>query len=369
MDQFVLSTSGGLDAQLEQNLKLSATAVLIWSSRSEESKWCEDEYNALRTLEESKAGFRYLVLRVDEIDLPLFAKAKLWIDFSGQPDGPTDTGLLRLLHGLHGKPLSDKAVRSADNYEQAVQRALVRVGAARRNGDADRLLELAQSGAAEWTTSPTLSCKVVQGLIELNRAADAMPLLDALVTRFPRSAWPQQLMGLALTRQGKWRAAQQVLGELFEHPTKDNETLSLLAHTWRDRFVKSCDPLHLRKARNLYAEALAYTRSDNYARINAAATSVLLGELDVADKYVAEVEKLVGAEPRKGDYWLTAIIAETQLIRRRFSDAAKLYAAAVEDDPEAKGSHESTRAQARRLMDKLGPTAEERGAIEKAFGG
>src|SRR5208337_25537 len=282
MDQFVLTTSGGLNVQLEQNLERSATAVLIWSARSEESKWCADEYEALRTLEKNKPGFRYVVLRVEETDLPLFAQAKLWIDFSSQPDGPTGTGLLRLLHGLHGRPLSDEAVRIAAAYDEAVQRALVKVSAARNSGDPDALLELAKSDTPEWTTTATLPCKVAEALIALKRPNDAGPLLDAVMMRFPRSVRPQQLKGLALARQGKWRAAQQVLGELHELGEKDPETLGILARTWRDRFAESGDPLHLRKARNLYAEAFESTPSNYYTGVNAAANSVLLDELTVA---------------------------------------------------------------------------------------
>ena len=76
----------------------------------------------------------------------------------------------------------------------------------------------------------------------------------------------------------------------------------------------------------------------------------------------------MGTTAKKGDCWATATVPEVQLIRRHYGQAAALYCAAVEDDPEAKGSHESTRAQARRLMDKLAPSAEERAAIENAFG-
>jgi predicted Zn-dependent protease len=368
MDQFVLSTSGGLNVQLEDNLQSSATAVLIWSSRSEESAWCKDEYDTLRNLEKSKPGFRYVVLRVDEVELPLFAQSKLWIDFSGLPDGPTGTGLLRLLHGLHGKPLSDEAVRMAAAYDEAVQRALVKVGAARKNGDADTLIELAKSDAPEWTTTATLHCKVAESLIALKRPADAVTLLDAVTARFPRSIRPQQLKGLALARGGNWRAAQQVLGELHELSERDPETLGILARTWRDRFGESQDKLHLRKARNLYAEAFENAPSDYYTGINAAANSVLLGELDRAETLAAAVEKIVGTVRVKGDYWKTATVAEVQLIRRRYAQAAELYAAAVEDDPEAKGSHDSTRGQARRLMDKLQPDDAERAAVEAAFG-
>ncbi len=368
MDQFVLTTSGGLNMQLEQHLEKSAAAVMIWSSRSEESAWCNDEYTALRTLEKSRRDFRYVVVRVDEVELPLMAQAQLWVDFSGQPDGPTGTGLLRLLHGLHLKPLSDEAVRVAASYDEAVARALTKVGAARNNGDAQVLLELAKSEAPEWTTTAMLHCKIAESLIALKRPADAVPLLDALMARFPRSIRPQQLKGLALARQGQWRAAQQVLGELHELGERDPETLGILARTWRDRYAESQDKLHLRKARNLYAEAFELTPSDFYTGINAAANSVLLGDLKNAETLASAVEKLVGNERRKRDYWGTATVAEVQLIRGRFAQAAALYAAAVEDDPEAKGNHDSTRAQARRLMEVLVPTDAERAAIEAAFG-
>ena len=368
MDQFVLSTSGGLNAQLEQHLERSATAVLIWSSRSEESKWCEDEYAALRTLEKNKPGFKYVVVRVDAVQLPLMAQAKLWVDFHGFPDGPTGTGLLRLLHGLHDKPLSEAAVRAAAAFDEAFARAVVRINAARTSGDWEALLELSRSDAPEWTTTSALLTKVAAGLIALKRPEEALPLLDAQIERFPRSVRPQQLKGLALARAGKWKAAQQVLGELHELGEQDPETLGILARTWRDRYAESKDLLHLRKARNLYAEAFEGAPSDYYTGINAAANSVLLGDLANAERLAALVEKVVGTEAKKRDYWATATVAEVQLIRGNFGKAAELYAAAVEDDPEAKGSHESTLGQARRLMDKLGPSAEERAAVEAAFG-
>lgn len=368
MDQFVLTTSGGLNMQLEQHLGRSATAVMIWSSRSEESTWCEDEYAALRSLEKTKRNFRFVVVRVDEVELPLMAQTKLWIDFSSQPDGPTGTGLLRLLNGLQGKPLSDEAVRVAAAYDEAVGRALIKVNAARSSGDTDTLLVLAKSQAPEWTTTAMLPCKVAESLIALKRPVDAVPLLDGLISRFPRSIRPQQLQGLALARQGQWRAAQLVLGELHELGERDPETLGILARTWRDRYAESHDKLHLRRARNLYAEAFEAAPSDFYTGINAAANSLLLGDMVAAETFAAAVESLVGTARRKGDYWGTATVAEVQLIRGRFTAAAALYAVAVENDPEAKGSHDSTRAQARRLMDVLSPSEVERAAVEAAFG-
>jgi hypothetical protein len=368
MDQFVLTAGAGLGAQLETHLARSATAVLIWSSRNEESQWCMDEYEGLRTLEKNKPGFRYVIACVDDARLPTFAQAKLWVDFSALPDGPTGTGMLRLLHGLHGKPLSDEAVRAAAAYDEAVQRAMARVAAARRNGDAQTLLELVRSDAPEWTTTALLRSQVADALIALKRPAEALAILDALIARFPRSIRPQQLRGLALARQGNWRAAQLLLGELHELGERDPETLGMLARTWRDRFAESGDLLHLRRARNLYAEAFAAAPGDYYTGINAAANSLLLGETEVAHAHAAAVENLVGTAATRGDYWRTATAAEAQLIRGRLAEAAALYRAAVEDDPESKGNHESTRAQARRLMAKLAPADAARATIEAAFG-
>jgi tetratricopeptide (TPR) repeat protein len=309
-----------------------------------------------------------VVLRTSEVELPLFAQEKLWIDFSGQPDGPSGTGLLRLLYGLRGAALSDEAVHLAATYDEAVKRAAAKVAAARASGDPDALVELAKSDAPEWTNTSMLPCKAAEGLIALKRPDEALTILEAVTQKFPRSVRPQQLKGLALARAGNWKAAQQVLGELYELGEKDPETVGILARTWRDKFAESGNPLHLRRARNLYAEAFDAAPSDYYTGINAASNSVLLDEPELADKYAAAVEKLVGTQPVRSDYWKTATVAEVQLIRRRFADAAKLYAAAVEDDPEATGNHDSTLAQARRLMEKLNPTPEERAAVEKAFG-
>jgi tetratricopeptide (TPR) repeat protein len=289
--------------------------------------------------------------------------------FQRSAGGPTGTGLLRLLYGLRGSALTDDAVRLAATYDDAVKRALAKVAAARANGDPDTLVELAQSGAPEWTTTTMLLCKVAAALIALKKPDEAVNILDALIQKFPRSIRPQQLKGLALATQGNWRGAQQILGELYELGERDPETLNILARTWRDRFAQSGDRLHLRKARNLFAEAFNSTPSDYSAGENAAVTSVVLDEPDDAHRYAAAVERLVGTQPVRGDYRRTATIAEVQLLRGRFGDAAKLYAAAVEDDPEAKGDHDSTLSQARLLMDKLKPTPEERAAVEKAFVG
>jgi hypothetical protein len=81
----------------------------------------------------------------------------------------------------------------------------------------------------------------------------------------------------------------------------------------------------------------------------------------------ARVQQVVGTEPHAGDYWMTATVGEVFLLRQNYTDAARLYKAAVAAARTEKASHESTWKQACRLMDKLSPSAEERSLIRAAF--
>jgi tetratricopeptide (TPR) repeat protein len=368
MDQFVLTTSDGLERQLSENLSLSSAGILIWSHRSEDSKWCNDEYGALRNLEDSKPGFRYVVVNLDGADLPLFAKQKLWIDFSAFREGPSGSNLLRLLCGLQGKPLPPEAVSLAADMDDKTQKSFARILALKETGDTNGLVELSTSNSDEWHNSSLLSSKVAEALIALGKNDEALGVIHNLNQEFPKSIRPQQLKGLALARKGNWQEAQVTLLELYHLGERDPETLGILARTWRDRYSQSGDLIYLRKARDIYAEAFKATPSDYYTGINAASNSVLLGELEVAAQYAELVEKLVGIVVINGDYWKTATVAEVQLIRRNFKEAAKLYETAVTMDTEAKASHASTLGQARRLLEKLQTTDEQKALIEKAFG-
>jgi hypothetical protein len=368
MDQYVLATSDRLSAALQENLASSATGVLIWSHRNEESDWCKKEYYSLDSRDGSESGFRYVVVNIDGKQLPEFARQKIWIDFSDTREGPCGTNLLRLLYGLQGKPLPPEAVGLAAKVDEATRVALARIAGAKESGDAELLVELAASKGVEWQVSAMLGCSAAAALISIKKNDEALAVIQQLESAFSRSIRPQQLKGLALARKGNWREAQRVLLELYYLGERDPETVGILARTWRDRYSESKDALHLRKARDLYAEAFRSSPHDFYTGINAAANSVLLGETEVAAGYANEVAALVGTVAKPGNYWATATVAEVQLIRRAFPEAASLYATAIAINPEAKADHESTFGQARRLLDKLQPTVEERSAIERAFG-
>jgi hypothetical protein len=101
-----------------------------------------------------------------------------------------------------------------------------------------------------------------------------------------------------------------------------------------------------------------------------ASKSVFIGtpkDLQKADGYAARVEKITGTDAVAGDYWKTATIGEVFLIQKKYKEAGDMYEKAVAMARTEKASHESTFTQAKRLMEKLKPTDEERKMIEDAF--
>jgi hypothetical protein len=79
------------------------------------------------------------------------------------------------------------------------------------------------------------------------------------------------------------------------------------------------------------------------------------------------VLEIVGTKVVSGDYWKTATVAEALLMQKSYARAGEVYQDAVAIAPEEIASHEATRAQARRLMNKLDPKDAERALVQAAF--
>jgi tetratricopeptide (TPR) repeat protein len=369
VDQTALKPSDLLRARLEEALQASASGILVWSAAAAESGWVQIEYDGLEQ-RATTPGFIFVPIMLDGHDLPLFAKGHIYCDFSSYPDGPNGGELLRLLFALNGKPMSQEAVRFAAEQDDAAQVAGAHVGAAIRNGNAQRLVELHGAGGLAWETSSALGCRAAHGLIKLGHPAQAIAMLEELERRFPRAIRPKQLHALALARRAgpdDLERAQDILGALCERGERDPETLGIYGRTWMDRYARSGEKNDLRQSRDLYAEAFDYAPDDYYTGINAAAKSVFLDDRKEAARYAGAVRELVGTSAKPGDYWLTATVAEVLLIEEKYAEAGAMYEAAVATAPKEADSHRSTWTQACRLMAHLQPSAEDRAAIRKAF--
>jgi hypothetical protein len=363
----VLAAAAPLALSLNDALAGSQTAIMIWSAAFEDSEWCMKEYNTLENLEAARTGFRYLIAKLDEAPLPPMAAGKIHVDFSQDRDGPSGSGLLRLLHGLHGKPLAPAAVQMAALVDEELRAARLQIRAARVNGDVERLLVLSQSTGLAWASSAALGCEVADVLIGMDRNEAALPVLDRLEAAFPRALRPKQLRGLAHARMKHLQAAQDILGSLYASGAIDPETLGIYARTWMDRYRSTGQRRYLLKSRDLYRQAFEAAPKDYYTGINAASKSLLLGERETAAQLAQRVEGLVGAVASPGDYWKTATVAEVQLLQQRYDVAGNLFLQAVLQAPEEHGSHQSTRTQAISLLDALQAPPAARQAVLAAF--
>lgn len=387
LDQSALVMGGLLSGQLQEGLAKSQAGILIWSSATGDSKWVEREYNTMERLTDD-GEFHFVPVLLDQSKLPVFAANRVFLDFSGYPDGPNGGDLLRLLHAVVGKPLTPDAAHFAMEQDDAARRLMAQIRARVKAGDHDGLLALFKGdvqgqvqgqgqgqgqGRLAMETSSAPGCAIAEGLIALRSYSSALEVLDKVQETFPNSIRPQQLRALALARRaeaGDLMNAQAILGELEALGHRDPETLGIYARTWMDRYAQSGDVLDLRKARDLYAEAFEGAQDDYYSGINAAAKSVLLGsaaDIERAKTLAKQVQQIVGSEMVRGDYWKTATVAEVFLILGDYERAGTRYAEAVAMAPTERGSHASTWLQVCRLMAALKLDDESRANIRRAF--
>jgi hypothetical protein len=367
LDQYVLNPSDNLVFKLSEAFSKSAAAVLIWSKAAADTAWCKNEYASMIAREKVDHDFHFVVANLEQGDLPSFAAVRSYQDFSDHREGPSGANLLRLLNGLRNQPLPQETVKFADAVDEDFKESIHAIKAAQYIGDAEELLRLSQSTSSAWTFSALLPCQAAEALVNLGRNDDALTILTRAEGAFPKSIRPKQLKGLAYRRKRDWRAAQNILAKLTAAGEMDPETLGIFAATWLDRYKEEGNELYLRKSRDLYAQAFLNAPRDYYVGINAAAKSVLLGELEEGKKYAEQVEQIVGDKVKPNDFWMTATVAEVQLIEGQYAKAADLYQAAVVIEPDSLGSHSSIWDQAQLLMDKLQTPAGDRARIAAVF--
>jgi tetratricopeptide (TPR) repeat protein len=371
LDQYVLKPGDELQTQLEDALIKSQAGVLIWTNSTSDSVWVRKEFNTMERM--AAKGFLFVPVKIEKSELPPFVENRIFIDFSDYPDGPNGGDLVRLIHAVSGRALSEPAIKFALIQDEESKDQTAKVNAAVEIGNAEKLKHLFEKGGLPWKTSASLGCRAAEGLIKLKKYDDAITMLEKLEALFQKALRPKQLKALALARRGgenDLADAQEIMGELHKKNHLDPETMGIYGRTWMDRYKKSNNILELKKSRDLYAEAFAKAPDDYYTGINAASKSVLIGtekDLQTAAVLAEQVQKLTGTEAVKNDYWKTATIAESFLIQKKYNEAGEMYGQAVAMAPTEIGSHESTHTQAKLLMEKLKPADEERSYINEAF--
>lgn len=369
LDQFVLVAGQGLATQLGQNLQRSNSGVLLWSERSSDSRWVENELNEMIGRRTRTANgpnpFYFVVAALDHTEPPGLTGGTLRIDFSDYPDGPMGIDIVRLTCGLQGKPLNPPAVERLVRFEAAVKAEPAKLRAMAKAELFSQILERVKSDDPAYTTSATISGVAVDQLIRGKRYDEAFAALDVALARFPSSLRLRQFQGLALRRAGKVAEAAYRLNLLVEEGHDDPETIGMLGAVYADLWEAKLGEGDtkgardaLEQSRNLYRGAFLKVPSDTYVGINAASKSALLGpeELDTARAIAAEVTKRLeeARAARSGatsaDYWERATEAEALLLQGKADEALELYHNARVAFQNERGSIESTAKQLARLL-------------------
>ena len=178
LDQYVLKVGNALNEQLEDALDKSQAGVLIWSTAAQDSNWVRNEYNVMINKATEDKNFHFVPIRIDKTKLPAFANSTLFLDFTEYPDGPNGGDLLRLVHGIVGKSLSDEAVHFACEQDELAAVEAAKIIAAIRNKRPARLIELYEQGGLPWKTSAALACKAAEGLTKLGNNKEAIEMLE-----------------------------------------------------------------------------------------------------------------------------------------------------------------------------------------------
>jgi hypothetical protein len=224
-----------------------------------------------------------------------------------------------------------------------------------------------------WQHSPDLYRHLGHRFLALGAAPQAQEVARAAlnhVVQLPdgreHAPWAEdielrQIYGLALARTANPEQAQQVLGALRAEGHSDEETLGLLARTWKDLAVLATDLTTKRQcwqeARVLYEEA--YQRTGGYwTGINLATLAKLGGDDQYARAVAEEVRAQCLAELDRGGaqsadaYWLWATLGEAALVLGDLRDAGAghYYRQAHQAAPGDFGSHLTTRRNARWLI-------------------
>lgn len=370
MDQFVLVPGRGLAAQLGRHLARSASGVLIWSKRTADSDWVENEVDLMVARRNNTAGtgapFFFVVASLDGEAPPGLPGGQLYLDFSEYPDGPMGADLVRLTCGLQGKPLSENAVRRVVAFESSLKEEPAKLRALAKAGLFDRIVASIRSEDPAYTTSATLPGVAIDLLIRGKQYNAAIQAAEFSMSRFPNSIRIQQLHGLGLRRNGQLDDAAYRLNLLLEKGHRDTETLGILAAVWADLWERRKDHNDtlgaknaLEQSRNLYEEGFLKVPTDTYTGINAASKSALLGDLDkakmLADRVLIrlkEMENDRGSGPSP-DYWERVTEPEAHLIKGNWEQALELYHAARIAHQNESGSIQSTSTQLARLLSVL----------------
>lgn len=208
----------------------------------------------------------------------------------------------------------------------------------------------------QWSSSPEIYRLVGEKILDQGEPLLAYDVVSEGLKNRQEDVRLRQLQGLALARSGATERANCILEQLRAEKHIDEETLGMLARTYKDLAARSQSPSDARnflsRAAEIYADAYQI-KGGYWPGINAATTSLLIGKTERAlslakQVNVACLRRLQRA--RTDHYWLLATLGEAALILRDWSEAANWYRRAGQVGRRNFGDLQSSRRNARLLL-------------------
>ncbi len=214
---------------------------------------------------------------------------------------------------------------------------------------------------AEWGREPELFRTLGTRALKLGEPIFAYDVVSEGLQAWPADVRLRQLQAHALSRSGARVRAAALLTQLVAEGHSDEETLGMLARTYKDFWLQATDDetraQQLRLARDAYLKA--YELSNGYwAAINAATLSLIMDDTGRAQSLAREVraaclqELTSGRSSYDDRYWPLATLGEAALILNELAEAAARYCAVAEASKNY-GELASTRRNARLLIEHL----------------
>jgi class 3 adenylate cyclase len=208
----------------------------------------------------------------------------------------------------------------------------------------------------EGSSSPVIFRCLGERVLAQGEPLLAYDIVSAGLAIWSKDVRLRQLQGLALSRSGATERANAVLENLRGEKGAGEETLGMLARTYKDLAATAAR----RKQRNDFLKRAAETYTQAYEAtggywtgINAATMNLLVGETERAQELARKVrddclEKI--ADPSGDQYWRLAALGEASLVLRDQSQAGEWYARAAETGKNRFGDLHSSRRNARLIL-------------------
>jgi len=170
---------------------------------------------------------------------------------------------------------------------------------------------------------------LANGANKLGESLVAFDVANAGLKKHRKSKPLLQCKALALARMGSWEQARDMLCKLRDEAHHEEETLGLLARTYKDHWLRTGDERDLKQAREAYERAYRRDPERYYTGINSATLAFAMGDVAVASWTAKRLRKICTQKLARaiGDkkYWILATIAEASLLLNDVDVAEKFY--------------------------------------------